>query len=88
MLEAICCFSDAEKRKRQRDRDLPTRQSQGRSRSAGRFPGLLKHGTARGGALEAHGKEAEDSTDLGGLNREAFEWKEISLCVYFSNCFC
>ena len=30
--------------------------NQGRSGSVGRFPGLLRHGTIRGGALEAQGE--------------------------------
>lgn len=39
---------------------------------------LLKPGTVRESTLEAHGKGAEDSSDLGGKNREAFGWEQIS----------
>jgi hypothetical protein len=35
---------------------LLVRQSQGRPESAGRFPGLLTHGTIRGATPEAQGK--------------------------------
>jgi hypothetical protein len=35
---------------------LPIRKSQDRSRSAGKFPGLLTHGTIRGDALKVQGK--------------------------------
>lgn len=48
-------FSEAEEKKRER-KSLPARQSQGRSGPVGRFPGLLRHRTIRGGVPEAEGK--------------------------------
>ena len=58
------------------------RQSQGRPRLAGRFPGLLRHGTIRGGALEAQGKGLKILLTLVEGTGRLLDGNRCFLCIF------